>query len=132
MITDFARIQLLRDDDKFLMDHFSTNFQGERLCKLNFMQVSLHAVSLADITTSDGQKITNAAWFLKRGNMLREDMQWPRSPSDFPASWLLLWQTALQVCFVNNVYQETSQEICIPLGNWYDSAVEYKLNVCVS
>ena len=74
MITDFAQIQVLREGDKFFMDGFANNFQGERLCKINYMRMSLHAVSLADITTSNGQKITNAVWNLKQGNILRKYM----------------------------------------------------------
>ena len=37
VITDFARLEPFRDEDKFLMDRFASNFQGERLCRLNYM-----------------------------------------------------------------------------------------------
>ena len=86
VITDFAQLQLLREGDKVIMDGFATNFQGEHLCKLDYMRMSLHAVSLADIIKFDSQKIKNAAWNLKRSNMLHNNMQWPWSPTEFPAS----------------------------------------------
>lgn len=92
----------------------------------------LHAVSLANIMTFNVQKITNAAWNLKQDNILRKDMLWPQSPTEFPDSWLLLWQTALRECFGNNIYQENACKICILLGNWYNTAVEEQWNVCVS
>lgn len=56
MITDFAQIQFLWEGDKFLMDCFANKFKGERLCKINYMRISLHAVSLANTMTSNSQK----------------------------------------------------------------------------
>lgn len=62
VVNDFSRLQLLWVDNKFLMDCFVNKVQGKQLClcKLNYIQISLHAISLADIMTSNGKKMSRA------------------------------------------------------------------------
>lgn len=42
-----------------------------------------HAILLADIAILDGNKISQNDWSLISGNVLREEYEWPLSPSEF-------------------------------------------------
>ena len=43
-------------------------YNGTNLRIPNHMQIHLHAITLADITTAEGKSISTEAWNLKAGN----------------------------------------------------------------
>ena len=52
-----------RSDDQFLMVSFvRAGFLGHDLTRLNICRMFLHAITLADICTIDGNSITRDAW----------------------------------------------------------------------
>ena len=67
------------------MEYFvNEGYCGKDLTQLNYVRKYLRAVTLADITTVDGNKIAHLAFDCKEGNGLREDIEWPRVPSTLP------------------------------------------------
>ena len=59
----------------------SENFEDLNI--LNIMRMSIKAISLSDICTTDGKFFTYNAWNLIGSNGLREDYDWPRNPGKF-------------------------------------------------
>ena len=71
---------------------FSSTVKKEDLSILNTMRLSIEAVTLSDIVTPDGRRLTSRAWKLYGSNDLRTSMDWPRKPPSFTTSQLELWQ----------------------------------------
>ena len=64
------------------------------------MRMLIQAISLADIVTSNGFKISQNAFLLVASNGLRkEGFEWPNSPPKFTKKQVECWQKALQVTF---------------------------------
>ena len=65
-------MQLSRINDVFIMQHFiDLDIAPNDLLLLNEMRMSIRALTLADIVTSDGKRITATAWRLRGGNNLQ-------------------------------------------------------------
>ena len=80
----FKQLQLLRQSDKFLMLSFIEQGYRKELLLLNKMRMSIQAISLADIVTSNGFKISQNAFLLLSSNGLRKaGFDWPNSPPSF-------------------------------------------------
>ena len=60
----------------------AAGYRGIELKRLNTMRMAMQVVTVADIATPDGRRITQRALTLKRGNCLRDHYDWPRSPPD--------------------------------------------------
>ena len=60
---EYLDLQPLRVDDVFLMQSFvDSGFRGADLKSLNFTRKNLEAITLADIATVDGRRITQQAF----------------------------------------------------------------------
>ena len=89
LIDDIAILQTLCQDDNFFMSCFiQVGYQGFELCKLNFMQMHLHAITITDIVSADGQHISEASWKLRQSNGLRKQIIWPSLEEEVPHSWI--------------------------------------------
>ena len=96
----FIQLELLRQSDKFLMLSFIKQGYRKELFLLNEMRMSIQAISLADIVTSNGFKISQNAFFLVSSNGLRNvGFIWPNSPPKFTKKQMESWQNALQTTF---------------------------------
>ena len=64
------------------------------------MRMSIKAISLADIVTSNGFKISQNAFLLLSSNGLKKQgFDWPNSPPKFTKKQVECWQKALQATF---------------------------------
>ena len=81
---NIQQFQFLRQSDRFIMLSFiEQGYRKAELSILNHMQMSIKAISLADIVTSNGFKISQNAFLLLSSNGLREQFDWPNSPPTF-------------------------------------------------
>lgn len=81
---NFHLITILRQHNDFIVLHFiEKGYRKQQLYILNQMQMSLHAISFSDITTSNGLVVSQNAFLLLSSNSLREDYKWPLSPPSF-------------------------------------------------
>jgi len=84
----------------------------------------LRAITIADIATADGKRISAAAWKCRQGNGLREQILWPRSEEVVPSSWIELWKIALQFSLCKQyLVQNDHMLLDMPLGDWYDKNI---------
>lgn len=121
---DIAKLKLLRVCDKFLMRRFiDAAYQGLYLQKLNLMRMYLHAISVADIATTDGKRIYLETWNLSGSNNLQEHLKWPRTEPLYPSSLTTLWQTALRDVFLQPYQLPIQQLLQFPLYMWYDKDI---------
>ena len=102
IIEDFPNVPLLRKGDSYLMKAFITaGYSGIQLKRLNTMRMTMKVVTVADIATPDGRRITQSALALKHGNRLRDHYDWPRSPpGSFCEDYTELWKEALNKTLV--------------------------------
>ena len=88
----FTQLQLLRQSDRFLMLSFIKHGYQKELLLLNEMKMSIRAISLADIVTSNGFKISQDAYLLLSSNGLRkEGFNWPNLPTKFTKKQVECW-----------------------------------------
>ena len=102
IIEDFPDVPLLREGDSYLMAVFITaGYRGLQLKRLNNMRMAMKAVTVADIATPDGRRITQRVLTLKCSNRLRDHYNWPRSPpGSFCDYYADLWHEALDKALV--------------------------------
>ena len=96
------------------------------LKKLNYVRKYLKVVTLADITTSDGKKLSHESYLCERGKGLRNDLKWPRVPSTLPRPFITLWKKALREIFIIPYANENNRRLLRELGPWTDHNVEDK------
>ena len=71
---DYPDLPLLRVNDVFLIQAFvDSGFRGADLKCLNFVQKYIHAISLADIASIDGHRISHEAFEALSSNGLRDN-----------------------------------------------------------
>ena len=127
IIEDFPTIPTLRKKDQFLMECFMTSgYSGADLKKLNYVRKYLKAVTLSDISTCDGKKVSHESFLATCSNGLRNDLDWPRVPSILPRSFITLWQRALCEIFIIPYATANNRTLISPLGPWTDPSVEAK------
>jgi hypothetical protein len=85
-----------RKNDKFLMDEFRTQFRGLELKQLNECRMFLHAVTLSDIVSANGQEITINSWEGRQEELGQSRYTWPRIQRRLPDPHWKLWRRALQ------------------------------------
>ena len=77
---DYPDLQPLRVNDVFLMQLFvDSGFRGADLKSLNFTRKKLEAITLVDIATVDGCRITQQAFEAIASNGLRGETNWPKA-----------------------------------------------------
>ena len=96
-------------------------YKEEDLKQLNFVRKYIRAVSLADITTIDGHRVTHQAFQARSSNGLRDNIIWPQSPDVLPRLFINLWKLALEKCFFDP-YSEIHRRfpIGLYLNGWID------------
>ena len=93
---NFYQLQLLWQSNRFItLSFIEQGFRKAELLILNHMQMSIKAISLADIVTSNGLKISQNAFLLLASNGLREQFEWPHAPLTFTKKQVVCWQKAL-------------------------------------
>ena len=127
IVEDYPSLPTLRVGDKFLMKCFmESGYSGADLKKLNYVRKFLKVVTVADIATSDGKRISHEAYLCQCGNGLRNDIEWPRVPSTLPRPFITLWKTALREIFIIPYANENNRRLVRELGPWTDSSVTDK------
>ena len=92
IIEDTTRLSLLRISGEFLMRAFiESDIPKSDLNIINIMQMSIKAISLADITTTDGLSITSNAWKLLSSKGIHDKLVWPRKPPQFTTQQIHTW-----------------------------------------
>jgi hypothetical protein len=86
---------------------------------LNFMRMSLQAVTVADIASSTGETINHISWELKQGNGLREHYDWPRDPPSFTTTQIRLWQSALKKACIQPHSIAAHRKLTHPVTIWH-------------
>ena len=80
----------------FLMQAFvDAEFRGADLKSLNFVQKYIEAISLADIASIDGHRISHKAFEVLASNSLRNNTDWPKAVPVLPAAFIALWKRLL-------------------------------------
>ena len=127
---DYQDMPILRETDVYLMEAFvEGGFRNADLKSLNFVRKYLQAVTLADIATADGRRISHHSYKGFEGNGLHKDLVWPKVPTkeQMPKSFITLWKSTLTKCFID---QASGIQRCIApgltLGNWFDQDVGKK------
>ena len=113
----FGALRLARAFDQFLMPAFAKICTKEELAILNLCRLFLEVVTLADICTITGDRISRAAFQGLRQDQSLHKYNWPRHPPSLPAEHWNLWQTKIQALFT----QSGSHTLRLnkPLGDWY-------------
>jgi hypothetical protein len=91
------KLVLHRTNDKFLMEEFiQIGCTNQELQQLNECRILLHAVTLSDIVTADGWKITIEAWEGQVNNIGTTSYQWPRTQRSLSVQHWKLWRQTLE------------------------------------
>ena len=101
---DYEDLPLLRQKEEYLIIAFvKKGFQNADLKALNYARKFLKAVTLADIATADGSRISIQAYDIIVGNGLRTGIkEWPKTPTkdEIPAYFITVWQSAINKCLI--------------------------------
>ena len=99
---DHPDLQPLRVNDVFLMQSFvDSGFRGADLKSLNFTRKFLKAITLADISTVDGRRITQQAFEARASNGLRVESNSPKAVPGLSPAAIVLLQKAITKAFIN-------------------------------
>ena len=126
---DYSDLVLVQMNDVFSMQAFvDAGFRGDILKSLNFVRKYIQAVSLADIASSDGHRISHQAFEALASNVLRDDTDCPKTVPVLPAAFIALWKKAITKTFINfnsGIPKRTNQGAY--LGDCTDPLVREKL-----
>ena len=129
LIEDTTMLPELRRNDEFLMEEFiAAGVSRDHLKIINYIRMHLKAITLADIATPDGRRITFDAWNVIGSNNLRVDYDWPRSPPSFTQRQKEVWQQAIHKTFIVQNTGRMCRDIRITniLGPWLDNKLRDK------
>jgi hypothetical protein len=119
IIEEYPQLPLLRQKDQYIMQGFiNVGYRKQDLKILNFMRMSIRAVSVADIASATGKMISHLSWELLQGNSLREHYDWPRDPPPFTSTQKKLWKTALTKAFIQPHSTQTHRKLTQPVTFW--------------
>ena len=123
-----APLPLLRSGDRLLMDAFWSSGirHPSSLAKLNQCRLFLRAASLADITTTDGRYILQAAWEGSSpcGRRPWSDT-WPTAPPRSSLDWSF-WKTSLITTFG---VEPRFRRFTSTLGSWFFAPTRASLHL---
>ena len=75
---DYDALPLLRNKDVYIMQAFvDKGFKNADLKALNFVRKFIQAVTLADIATTDGHRLSSQSYDAVESNNLRQELRWP-------------------------------------------------------
>ena len=88
----------------------------------------IKAFSLADVTNSQGERITLDAWNLTKINELHDNYDWPRPPLAFTTHQKYFWLSVLCKAFLENHSIQSSRnfKVSLQLGAWKDPDIRKK------
>lgn len=88
----------------------------------------LKAITLADIATPNGRRITFDAWNVIGSNNLCSGYDWPRNPPSFTQRQKEIWQQALHKTFSVPNSGRICRDLCMSklLGPWTDDKLKEK------
>ena len=118
LFDEFPELQKGRENDQFLMEAFTkAGFSPTNLRDLNTARKQLQVITLADITTADGQKIDPEVWEGRPPRQTWHNYTWFRKPDrlDNRRHWDL-WREALDKCFI--IPSSHDRRLRQPLGRW--------------
>jgi hypothetical protein len=112
---DISDFPPLREQDRNIMEAFSElGWPGSQIYKLNICRMFLQVITIAEITTGDGTRITHDAWTGKKDTNRKTTYLWPFQPIPPPSFWDI-WKKALaSLCGRQYV-------LTVPLGKWTDA-----------
>ena len=114
----FFKPKLQRHGDQFLMHAFATEFPPKELAILNQCRMFLRVLTLADISSADGQALHAYSYDgIQRAPHLHR-YGWPRQPPKLPPTHWNLWRHALDTCFRKTYASAGDISLENPLGPW--------------
>ena len=117
-------LTMRRDGDSFLTQLFiDDEVDQQDLLWLNWCRQYLHAVTLSDLVTADGKRLTSFAWNGERDPSWTSPYNWPRVARPSAQRWDL-WRTTLHRLLLRP--QSNTHELLTPLGLWTDSIEHWK------
>ena len=112
IIDNVPRLSKLRLNDTFLMKAFiEAQIDPKELELINIIRMSIQAVTVTDIATADGRKISHNAWHALTSNHLRMAYEWPRNPDRFTKNQIEVWQRALKHTFLTRYASPASRTL---------------------
>ena len=124
---DFPDVPFLRKHDSYIMEAFiAAGYRKKELQQLNLIRMMLQVVTISDIATSDGRRISYEAYHLIQGNGLRTQYTWPRKPPLEP--WMKrIWNRALQVAIIDQLSPPLSRNIkhSLRVSNWIIPQIQW-------
>jgi hypothetical protein len=110
-------LETARSNDRYLNQLFVTfGYSGDTLVRLNECRMWLKTITVADITTADGRKITTNSWNGIRDNQRCNDFLWPRLQTRLGPKHWNTWRSALSECLLKETTVDRS--LRLPLGAW--------------
>ena len=80
----------------------------------------IKVVTLADIVTADGKRITTNAWEFKQGNRLCNGHEWPKRPRAFTRQQIRIWKEKLHKAFGESTWQSKEIKQEFYLCSWIE------------
>ena len=115
--TDLPTLQLGCPGDSFLMPEFSRVYKKRQLDQLNRCRLYLQVITLADITTADGNTVTTAVWKGAKDLSRPSRYEWPKQHRSSEPYWEQ-FRLALGRCFHINLH---SRALHNTLRSWNSS-----------
>ena len=114
----FAKLDLARENDEFLMLAFKDNpkVKDKDLPLLNQCRTYLQVVTLADITSADGRRLIPGVKEGKAPPQRAHNYKWPRQPDKLSKTHWDTWSKALTTCFLNPYSRH--DDLNHPLTHW--------------
>ena len=106
-----------------MQEFIEAGVSRDHLKIINYIRMHLKAITLSDITTPNGRRITFDAWNVIGSNNLRSNYDWPRSPPIFTTRQKEIWQQALHRTFsvINSGNTCRDLRLTMRLGSWTDN-----------
>ena len=98
----YPDLEPLRVNDVLLMQCFvDLGFKGADLKSLNFTRKYIEVITLADIATVDGHRVSQQAFEAISSNGLRCDIKWPKAVPELSPAAVILLKKAIIKSFIN-------------------------------
>jgi hypothetical protein len=105
---------LSRANDQLLIPLFhEKGIRADKLQRVNRCRLFLQVLTISDITTGCGTKITKAAWNGTRDTTRTSRYQWPSQGQPTVQDWAL-WRT----CLTKALSLQSANRLIRPLGHW--------------
>ena len=102
-----------------------SGFRGADLKSLNFTGKLLEAITLADIATVDGRRITQQAFEALASNGLRGETNWPKDVPGLSPAAIVLWKEAITKAFIDlNSGRHCQMNHGSHLHDWTDPVIK--------